>query len=47
VVSAICPQLLNNPKAIDTLAVRLAGYAVAMIEGEANRRVQGKINAEN
>jgi len=42
VVSAICPQLLNNPKAIDTLAVRLAGYAVAMIEGEANRRVQGK-----
>jgi AcrR family transcriptional regulator len=39
VVSAISPQLLNSPKAIDTLADRLAGYAVAMIEGEAKRRM--------
>lgn len=39
VVSAICPQLLNTPKAIDTLADRLAEYSVAMIEGETKRRI--------
>jgi TetR/AcrR family transcriptional regulator, regulator of cefoperazone and chloramphenicol sensitivity len=44
VVSAISPQLLNTPKAIDTLADRLAGYAVAMIEGEAKRRLAGTDN---
>ncbi len=44
VVFAICPQLLNTPKAIDTLADRLAGYAVAMIEGENKRRSEEQIN---
>ncbi|MEQ1557560.1 MAG: CerR family C-terminal domain-containing protein [Methyloglobulus sp.] len=38
VVSAISPQLLNAPMAIDTLADRLATYSVTMIEGEAKRR---------
>lgn len=38
VVAAIAPQLLSTPKSIDTLAERLAGYAVSMIEGEARRR---------
>lgn len=47
VVSAICPQLLDSPKAIDTLANRLAGYAVAMIEGEKQRRLQGQVNEDN
>jgi AcrR family transcriptional regulator len=40
VVSAIWPQVLNSPNAIDVLAERLAGYAVSMIEGEARRRAQ-------
>jgi len=40
VASVIAPQLLNAPKAIDTLAERLAGYALSMIEGEARRRTQ-------
>lgn len=40
VVSAISPQVLNTPKAIDVLAERLSGYAVSMIEGEARRRAQ-------
>jgi AcrR family transcriptional regulator len=40
VASAISPQVLNTPKAIDVLAERLAGYAVSMIEGEALRRAQ-------
>lgn len=40
VVSAISPQVLNSPNAIDVLAERLAGYAVSMIEGEAMRRAQ-------
>jgi AcrR family transcriptional regulator len=39
VVSAISPQLLNTPKAIDTLGDRLAGYTVAMIDGELQRRL--------
>lgn len=47
VVSTICPQLLNTPKAIDTLADRLAGYSVAMIEGENVRRSQGNDHEEN
>ncbi|MGZ8959744.1 MAG: CerR family C-terminal domain-containing protein [Methylosarcina sp.] len=38
VVSAISPDVLNSPNAIDVLAERLAGYAVSMIEGEARRR---------
>jgi AcrR family transcriptional regulator len=38
VVFAISPPVLNTPKAIDTLAARLAGYALSMIEGEARRR---------
>ena len=48
VVSAISPQLLNTPKAIDTLGDRLAGYAVAMIEGELKRRLpEGLEDEEN
>jgi hypothetical protein len=48
VVSAISPQLLNTPKAIDILGDRLAGYAVAMIEGEFRRRLpDGMGNEEN
>jgi AcrR family transcriptional regulator len=38
VVSAISPDVLNSPNAIDVLAERLAGYAVSMIDGEARRR---------
>lgn len=38
VVYAISPSVLNSPAAIDALAERLAGYAVAMIESEAQRR---------
>ncbi|QSA95824.1 CerR family C-terminal domain-containing protein [Methylococcus sp. EFPC2] len=38
VVSAIAPQLLATPKAVDALADRLAAYAVSMIEGEAEHR---------
>lgn len=47
VVAAICPQLLNTPKAIEVLADRLADYSAAMIEGEAKRRSQGKSHEEN
>jgi len=43
VVSAISPQLLSTPNAIDVLAERLAGYAASMIEGEARRRAQGAL----
>lgn len=39
VVAAIAPQVLNTPKAIDTLAERLAGYALAIIAAEAKRRL--------
>jgi AcrR family transcriptional regulator len=38
VVSAIQPDMLDGPAAIDTLAERLAGYALSIIEGEAHRR---------
>jgi len=41
VVSAIAPQIMNSARAIDTLANRLAGYAVSMIEGESRRRATG------
>jgi AcrR family transcriptional regulator len=47
VVAAISPQLLNTPKAIDILAYRLAGYAVAMIEGEAKRRLSELDDEDN
>ncbi len=40
VVSAISPQILDTPEAIDVLAERLAAYALSMIEGEAMRRTQ-------
>jgi AcrR family transcriptional regulator len=39
VVGAIAPQIMGSPKAIDTLANRLATYSVAMIEAEAKRRL--------
>ncbi len=38
VVSAVLPELLDGPAAIDVLADRLAAYALSMIEGEARRR---------
>jgi hypothetical protein len=37
-VQTLAPQLLATPRAIDTMAERLAGYAVSMIEGERHRR---------
>jgi AcrR family transcriptional regulator len=37
VVSAIAPELLDTPAAIDIMASRLAGYALSVIEGEARR----------
>jgi len=40
VVSVISPSILKSPEAIDTLATRLSGYAVSMIQGEAQRRAQ-------
>jgi len=40
VVSAISPQILSTPEAIDVLAERLAGYSLSIIEGEAVRRKQ-------
>lgn len=40
IVSVISPQILSASKAIDVLAERLAGYALAMIEGEAVRRAR-------
>jgi len=39
VVAVLAPHLLETPEAIDTLADRLSGYAVAMIESEARRRL--------
>ena len=47
VVLGIAPQILNTPQAIDTLAERLTGYALAMIAAEAKRRTAEVINAEN
>ncbi|MGZ0078472.1 CerR family C-terminal domain-containing protein [Methylomonas sp. YC3] len=40
VISVISPQILNSPQNIDVLTERLAGYALAMIEGEAARRAR-------
>lgn len=40
VVDVLCPKLLSNAKAIDTLSERLAGYARAMLDGESKRRSQ-------
>lgn len=41
IIAAINSPMLNSPEAIDILAERLAGYAVAMVNGEAARRAQG------
>jgi TetR/AcrR family transcriptional regulator, regulator of cefoperazone and chloramphenicol sensitivity len=40
IISVISPQILNSPQNLDLLAERLAGYALAMIEGEAARRAR-------
>jgi AcrR family transcriptional regulator len=47
VVLGIAPQILNTPQAIDILAERLAGYALAMIEGEAKRLALEANHAKN
>jgi AcrR family transcriptional regulator len=41
-VKTLAPQLLATPRAIDTMAERLAGYAVSMIEGERLRRAAAR-----
>lgn len=41
VVSAILPAMLADTEAIDFLADRLAGYALSMVEREAQRRAEG------
>jgi TetR/AcrR family transcriptional regulator, regulator of cefoperazone and chloramphenicol sensitivity len=46
VVSAISPQILSTPNAVDALSERLAGYALAMIAGEAARRAQDVVHGE-
>jgi AcrR family transcriptional regulator len=38
IVSAVLPEMLDTPSAIDTLAERLSGYALSMVEGEVRRR---------
>ncbi|MCQ8179576.1 CerR family C-terminal domain-containing protein [Methylomonas sp. SURF-1] len=40
IIAVVSPPLLNTPAAVDTLAERLAGYAVSMINGEAARRTR-------
>jgi AcrR family transcriptional regulator len=42
IVSAISPAMLDTPEAIDALAERLAGYALAMITSETQRREEIK-----
>ena len=42
VVSKLAPSIVKDNKAIDTLAERLAGYGLAMVEAEANRRASIK-----
>ena len=37
-VRELAPHLLGSPRAVDTMAERLAGYAVAMVDGERARR---------
>ena len=41
-VQTLSPSVLATPRAIDTLAERLAGYAVSMVEGERTRRAAGR-----
>ena len=41
-VQTLSPSVLANPRAIDALAERLAGYAVSMVEGERARRAAGR-----
>ena len=36
-VTTLSPTVLSTPRAVDTLAERLAGYAVSMVEGERAR----------
>lgn len=45
IITAISIPLLSGREAIDTLAERLAGYAVSIIEGEAARRALGGVDA--
>ncbi|MDD2761851.1 MAG: CerR family C-terminal domain-containing protein [Methylomonas sp.] len=40
IIAAINSPMLKGPEAIDILAERLAGYAAAMVEGEAARRAR-------
>jgi AcrR family transcriptional regulator len=40
-VKTLSPSLLATPRAIDTMAERLAGYALSMIDGERQRRAKG------
>jgi AcrR family transcriptional regulator len=43
-IEAIRPSLLRTPRAIDTWADRLTGYALALVEAEAARRcAEGKL----
>jgi AcrR family transcriptional regulator len=46
VITVIAPQMLNSPKAIDTLAKRLSAYALAMIANEAERRTKEESESE-
>lgn len=41
-VQTLAPQLLASPRAIDTMAERLAGYASAMVDGERARRAAAR-----
>lgn len=38
VVDAVAPQVVASSKSIDTLATRMAGYALAMVNAERERR---------
>ncbi|WP_347986016.1 CerR family C-terminal domain-containing protein [Methylomonas sp. AM2-LC] len=40
IVAAIAPQMLTTPEAVDILAKRLSGYALAMLNNEAQRRAE-------
>ncbi len=41
-VTTLSPTVLATPRAVDTLAERLAGYAVSMVEGERARRASSR-----
>ena len=41
-VTTLSPTVLSTPRAVDTLAERLAGYAVSMVEGERARRASSR-----